>query len=200
MKIQNNHLLLVSLVMIYCTAVNTYALDKTASDILLEQHHSGNSGVNVPFEKRAIPLSLNGDLRMLARMLYASQRRRRVDRFASVRQQMSNLGKRSGGVQHDKDNDDPIRNSQDTSIRTEQQTQIRSTVPDYRLVSADGYQNVHPRSSLAYEDPEEFQKRSQRLSINGALSSLADMLAASGRRQLKEELAVNRQRLLKLGR
>ena len=40
----------------------------------------------------------------------------------------------------------------------------------------------------------------QRLSVNGALSSLADMLAASGRQRMMSEMAMNRQRLFGLGK
>ncbi|XP_033727426.1 uncharacterized protein LOC117316767 [Pecten maximus] len=204
MRFQNKSVLFVSILMIYITTVHTYALEKAASDILLDQHNAENQDVQTSFEKRAMPLSLNGDLRMLARMLFASQRRRRVDQYASVRQQMAQLGKRSSDPPFDKDEEDSMRNGQDeTPQLTEHQTKVKPAISKFQLVSTDELKNLqklHSRPSLGNDNVDEFQKRGQRLSINGALSSLADMLAASGRRRLEEELAVNKQRLLKLGR
>ncbi|XP_060081028.1 uncharacterized protein LOC132560376 [Ylistrum balloti] len=200
MAIQNVPVFLIGLVMIYLPTANTYAFEKTASDTLLEQHNSGKPDVETNIEKRAMPLSLNADLRMLARMLFASQRRRRVDQYARVRQQMSTLGKRSGGHSLGMNDRDPIGNGQEMSHLAEHVVQNTQRASKYEHVSDDDIENAHQKLSLLDTNAAELQKRGQRLSINGALSSLADMLAASGRRRLEEELAVNKERLLKLGR
>ena len=50
------------------------------------------------------------------------------------------------------------------------------------------------------DDDGEIISKRQRLSVNGALSSLADMIAANDHRRLREEVASNHQRLLGLGK
>ncbi|XP_069106175.1 uncharacterized protein [Argopecten irradians] len=197
---QSPAVFLVSLVVTYIATVNSYALQKTASDTLLDQHNADNPDVQMPMEKRAVPLSLNGDLRMLARMLFASQRRRRVDQYANVRQQMTELGKRNGNDPFGKVREDSIGNEQDSPELRVQHTKLRPAFSKFQEEESDALQNLHSISPMANLNGDDLQKRGQRLSINGALSSLADMLEASGRRRLAEELAVNKERLLKLGR
>lgn len=172
------------MLVLYYAAVNTHVLSSDGSDALANSQQAHSPDVDVSVDKRAIPLSLNGDLRSLARMLFSQQRRRRVDQYAQIRQQMIDLGKRAGYLPV---SDDVMRTKSDDeerSSRLETNERLRPILEKIRPVKF----------------PETIQKRIQRLSINGALSSLAGMLAANGRQQLQEEMAVNRARLLKLGR
>lgn len=126
-----------------------------------------------PMEKRG-RLSLTADLRSLARMLEAHRKRYIESKspYDSIRKKLFLFGKRS--------------------IMPERQLydEESSEAPEYSPLDS---------SMTSEEFPIRYHKR-QRLSVNGALSSLADMLAANGRQRMRSEMALNRQRLYGLGK
>lgn len=119
-------------------------------------------------------LSLTADLRSLARMLEAHRKRFVASRspYDSIRKKLFAFGKRNSLSQRQMYSDD---HSDD--------------VNELPILNA----------RVSEELPISNVKR-QRLSVNGALSSLADMLAASGRQRMMSEMAMNRQRLFGLGK
>lgn len=133
--------------------------------------------------KRAIPFSMNNGLRSLARMLFTQQQRRswKAPSAASINHaKLYRLGKRSQLI------------DQKSTNENDGYYGIGKTGNDVGL--DDPIQN-------GYESANEigFQKR-QRLSVNGAMATFAEMLAASGQQRLREELESNKQRLLGLGK
>ncbi|KAK3088672.1 hypothetical protein FSP39_022207 [Pinctada imbricata] len=103
-------------------------------------------------------ISLNGDMRSLAKMLmrhYGNRSvKRPVENYTSLRKKLYALGKRDA------------------------KPTLRDLLKDWIFK----------------------QTKRQRLSVNSALASLADMVSADGHRRMKEEMSSNHQRLLGLGK
>lgn len=129
---------------------------------------------SIPVEKRA-RLSLTADLRSLARMLEAHRKRFIESRFPydSIRKKLFRYGKRSSLPERPEYNEGEERSNA-----------VDSEFPNLKVE----------------EELPIYNRKRQRLSVNGALSSLADMLAASGRQRMMSEMAMNRQRLFGLGK
>jgi hypothetical protein len=143
-----------------------------------EEQHQPTASSNLvadsfTMEKRG-RLSLIADLRSLARMLEAHQKRYVESKspYDSIRKKLYLYGKRSTLPEKQVLEDDS------------------SEAPEYSPLDS---------STTSEKLPIRFNKR-QRLSVNGALSSLADMLAANGRQRMMSEMALNRQRLYGLGK
>lgn len=128
---------------------------------------------SIPVEKRG-RLSLTADLRSLARMLEA-HRKRFIARFPydSIRKKLFRYGKRS-----------PVPETLEYNEGEDRSNALDSEFPSLKVEEESPIYNI----------------KRQRLSVNGALSSLADMLAANGRQRMMSEMAMNRQRLFGLGK
>lgn len=129
---------------------------------------------SIPVEKRG-RLSLTADLRSLARMLEAHRKRFIASRFPydSIRKKLFRYGKRS-----------PVTKTLEYNEGEDRSNALDSEFPSLKVEEESPIYNI----------------KRQRLSVNGALSSLADMLAANGRQRMMSEMAMNRQRLFGLGK
>lgn len=129
---------------------------------------------SIPVEKRG-RLSLTADLRSLARMLEAHRKRFIASRFPydSIRKKLFRYGKRS-----------PVTETLEYNEGEDRSNALDSEFPSLKVEEESPIYNI----------------KRQRLSVNGALSSLADMLAANGRQRMMSEMAMNRQRLFGLGK
>ncbi|XP_061178528.1 uncharacterized protein LOC133187180 [Saccostrea echinata] len=144
------------------------------SYILQEQENQPAGSSNL--EEGSLPmekrgrLSLTADLRSLARMLEAHRKR-----YIASRSPYDSIRKKLFKFGK------------------------RTTLPERQLYDEGGSEESDDLSQTSDELPIYTIKR-QRLSVNGALSSLADMLAASGRQRMRSEMEINRQRLFGLGK
>ncbi|XP_062578240.1 uncharacterized protein LOC134240153 [Saccostrea cucullata] len=155
---------------ILCTCSQSYILQEE------ENQPVGSSSLeegSSPMEKRG-RLSLTADLRSLARMLEAHRKRYLASRspYDSIRKKLFKFGK-------------------------------RNTLPERQLHDVESSEesgDLAQYSSKTNDELPIYTIKRQRLSVNGALSSLADMLAASGRQRMRSEMEINRQRLFGLGK
>ncbi|KAJ8322363.1 hypothetical protein KUTeg_000834, partial [Tegillarca granosa] len=165
-----------------CIAADSYAIrDSNGADLMSKGEALSIPEISRP--KRAMPFSMNNGLRSLARMLFTQQQRRswKAPSLASINHaKLFRLGKRSQII------------DQKSTNENDRYYGIGETRND--VGGDDPIQNGYQS-----ENEMGFDKR-QRLSVNGAMATFAEMLAASGQQRLREELESNKQRLLGLGK
>ena len=155
--------------------VNGYPLDETGSDLLLSKNGDQNY---LDMAKRASSLSMNADIQALAKMLNAQQRRRRVDKFANIRQRLIELGKRANY---------PVNDRVDQVDRVDKDFRYRFGIPTNL--------NVYPSYDVIDNDKSNNGKTKRDRIMYGPLHVFSSMLSSNNpsaestrNRQLAEEI------------